>query len=298
LFARNGTSHRLTTAIMTTFKIGIIGGTGLEKTNFLENVREISVETPYGAPSDVLIEGTIGSVSCVILPRHGRKHQFSPTNVNYRANMWALMKTGVNVIIACTASGSLREEIAPGHFVVLDSFIDRTTKREQTFFDGQPGHLSGVAHVPMHPVFNQKLREVIMETCEQLNITYHKKGTAVCIEGPRFSSRAESEMFRVWGGDIVNMTICPEAGLAKELGIPYVSTALATDYDCWREGEHVSVELVMKTLAENASCATELFKTAIEKVSKMDWSEEIKQAKTLARCSIMGIVEAEVPFLQ
>ncbi|KAK0393924.1 hypothetical protein QR680_000472 [Steinernema hermaphroditum] len=278
-------------------QIGIIGGTGLEKTNFLENVREITVDTPYGQPSDVLIEGTVGSVSCVILPRHGRRHQFSPTNVNYRANMWALMKSGVNIIIACTASGSLREEIAPGHFVVLDSFIDRTTKREQTFYDGQPGHPSGVAHVPMHPVFNQKLREVIMETCEELNITHHKRGTAVCIEGPRFSSRAESEMFRLWGGDIVNMTICPEAVLAKELGIPYVSTALATDYDCWREGDHVSVELVLKTLADNASSATKLFMRAIEKVAKMDWSDEIKEAKAVARFSIMGIVEEEVPHL-
>ncbi|TMS32632.1 hypothetical protein L596_000449 [Steinernema carpocapsae] len=122
---------------MSTLKIGIIGGTGLEKTNFLENVRNVAIDTPYGPPSDELIEGTIGNVSCVILPRHGRKHQYSPTNVNYRANLWALMKSGVNIIIACTASGSLREEIAPGHFVVLDSFIDRTTKREQTFYDGK-----------------------------------------------------------------------------------------------------------------------------------------------------------------
>jgi len=280
-----------------TLKIGIIGGTGLEKTNFLQNVREITMETPFGPPSDALLEGTVGDVTCVILPRHGRQHQYSPTNVNYRANMWALMKTGVNIIIACTASGSLREEIAPGHFVILDSFIDRTNKREQTFHDGKPGHPSGVAHLPMHPIFNQKLREVIMETCEELNIKYHKQGTAVCVEGPRFSSLAESNMFRTWGADVVNMTICPEAVLAKELGIPYVSTALATDYDCWREGDHVSVELVLKTLAENASSATQLFMNAIGRAAQIDWSEEINAAKTLARSSIMGIVESDVSYL-
>ncbi|VDM43128.1 unnamed protein product [Toxocara canis] len=271
-------------------ELGIIGGTGLEDPKIFENAREIRVDTPYGEPSDCLLEGEVGGVTCVLLSRHGRKHDKSPSQINFRANLWAMMKLGVNVIIATATSGSLKEELSPGSLVFLDSIIDRTFKREVTFHDGLPGHPKGVCHIPMHPAYNEKLRQILISCAEELKYKYFKTGTAVCIEGPRYSSRAESAVFRSWNADIVNMTVCPEVYLAKELGIPYASTALITDYDCWREAkdnEHVSVELVAKRMEENCDKAKNLFLAAIKKIGATNWDAEVREAKETARGAVM-----------
>ncbi|OXA42921.1 S-methyl-5'-thioadenosine phosphorylase [Folsomia candida] len=191
--------------------IGIIGGTGLDNPDLLEARREEYVETVFGKPSDALIHGKIGGVECVILARHGRKHDVSPTNVNYRANIWALKEAGCTHIIASTACGSLKEEIVPGDLVILDSFIDRTSKRELTFFDQKtPGGPSGICHIPMEHAYDDATRKILMQTAKELGIKFHPSGTSVCVEGPRFSTRAESNVFRSWGAATVNMTTVPE----------------------------------------------------------------------------------------
>ncbi|NXW09497.1 MTAP phosphorylase, partial [Fregetta grallaria] len=202
-------------------KIGIIGGTGLDDPDILEGRTEKYVDTPYGKPSDALILGKIKNVDCVLLARHGRHHTIMPSNVNYRANIWALKEENCSHVLVTTACGSLREEIQPGDLVIIDQFIDRTTKRHCTLYDGQHSTLSGV----------------LIETAKKLGLQCHSKGTVITIEGPRFSSRAESLMFRSWGADVINMTTVPEVILAKEAGMSYASIAMATDYDCWKEHE-------------------------------------------------------------
>ncbi|KAL3994984.1 methylthioadenosine phosphorylase [Acanthocheilonema viteae] len=276
------------------FKIGIIGGTGLEDPKIFSDTQEYKVNTPFGSPSDVLIEGKVGNATCVLLSRHGREHDTSPTNINYRANLWALMQQGAKVILSTAASGSLKEELTPGSFVFLDSFIDRTFKREVTFHDGKDGHPKGVCHIPSHPAYNEKLRQVLISSAEELKYKFFKTGTAICIEGPRYSSLAESEVFRSWNADIINMTVCPEVYLAKELGIPFATTAIVTDYDCWREGEKVSVDLVAQRMREAADKAKNLFVTAIEKIGAMHWDDEIMEAKKTARAGVM--VDEHVVF--
>uniref|UniRef100_A0A0N5AA96 S-methyl-5'-thioadenosine phosphorylase n=1 Tax=Syphacia muris TaxID=451379 RepID=A0A0N5AA96_9BILA len=270
------------------FKIGIIGGTGLEDPNIFENAREVVVQTPFGEPSDALLEGEVDGVPCILLSRHGRKHSVPPSGVNFRANLWALMKQGANVILATATSGSLKEEVSPGSLVFLDSFIDRTYKRAITFYDGSKDNpAKGVCHIPSHPAYNEKLRQVLISCAEELKYKYFKTGTVVCIEGPRYSSRAESEVFRSWNADVINMTVCPEVYLAKELGIPFSTTAIITDYDCWRDGEKVSVELVDERMVENAYKVKNLFLLAIKKIKQLDWTEEIKEAKAVARGAVM-----------
>ncbi|VDK77512.1 unnamed protein product [Litomosoides sigmodontis] len=275
-------------------EVGIIGGTGLEDPKIFSNTQEYKVNTPFGSPSDVLIEGKVGDTTCVLLSRHGRGHDTSPTNINYRANLWALMQQGAKVILSTAASGSLKEELTPGSFVFLDSFIDRTFKREVTFHDGKDGHPKGVCHIPIHPAYNEKLRQVLISSAEELKYKYFKTGTAICIEGPRYSSRAESEVFRGWNADIINMTVCPEVYLAKELGIPFATTAIITDYDCWREGEKVSVDLVTQRMHEAADKAKNLFVTAIKKIGATCWDDEIMEAKKTARAGVM--VDEHVVF--
>uniref|UniRef100_A0A668UH08 Purine nucleoside phosphorylase n=1 Tax=Oreochromis aureus TaxID=47969 RepID=A0A668UH08_OREAU len=219
------------------FQIGIIGGSGLDDPDILEGRTERYVETPYGKPSDALILGKIKNVDCVLLARHGRQHTIMPSNVNYRANIWALREEGCTHLLVTTACGSLREEIQPGDIVIIDQFIDRTTKRSQTLYDGQPTSPPGVCHVPMAEPFCNKTREVLVEVARSLGVKCHVRGTMLTIEGPRFSSRAESLMFRQWGADVINMTTVPEVVLAKEAGLCYASIAMATDYDCWKEHE-------------------------------------------------------------
>ncbi|XP_034823129.1 S-methyl-5'-thioadenosine phosphorylase isoform X1 [Pan paniscus] len=226
-------------------RIGIIGGTGLDDPEILEGRTEKYVDTPFGKPSDALILGKIKNVDCVLLARHGRQHTIMPSKVNYQANIWALKEEGCTHVIVTTACGSLREEIQPGDIVIIDQFIDRTTMRPQSFYDGSHSCARGVCHIPMAEPFCPKTREVLIETAKKLGLRCHSKGTMVTIEGPRFSSRAESFMFRTWGADVINMTTVPEVVLAKEAGICYASIAMATDYDCWKEHEEAMIKFQM-----------------------------------------------------
>ncbi|MBI2147320.1 S-methyl-5'-thioadenosine phosphorylase [Candidatus Woesearchaeota archaeon] len=242
--------------------IGIIGGTGVDDPNILENPQWKKVHTPYGAPSDRFTIGKVSGVSVVVLPRHGSHHQYSPSNVNYRANINAMKELGVTHLIAPTACGSLREEIKPGELVLLDQFIDRTTKRHQTFYDGHE-----IMHIPMAEPFCGKLRNLLFSSAARLGIACHPAGTTVTIEGPRFSTRAESMVFRSWNADVINMTTVPEAVLAREAGIHYSAIAMVTDYDCWKQGEEVSLEKVMHTMKQNAENVKNVIIHAISNVS-------------------------------
>ncbi|KAM9167401.1 S-methyl-5'-thioadenosine phosphorylase [Mergus octosetaceus] len=268
--------------------IGIIGGTGLDDPDILEGRTEKYVDTPYGKPSDALILGKIKNVSCVLLARHGRHHTIMPSNVNYRANIWALKEENCSHVLVTTACGSLREEIQPGDLIMIDQFIDRTTKRHYTLYDGQCSALPGVCHIPMAEPFCTKTREVLIEIAKKLGLQCHSKGTMITIEGPRFSSRAESLMFRSWGADVINMTTVPEVILAKEAGMSYASIAMATDYDCWKEHEEtVSVDKVLKTLKENANKATSILLSAIPLIGSMEWTDTLHTLKTTVQCSVI-----------
>ena len=257
-------------------KIGIIGGTGLNNVNIIKDAYEVEVDTIFGKPSDKLICGKINNIECVILPRHDKSHSTSPSNVNYRANLLALKNAGCHVILATTACGSLCEEYEPGDLVLIDEFIDHTKKRVQTFYDGNgQAPFNKVCHIPIHPCFNSEIRNIISDACNRLNFKHHKTGTIITIEGPRFSSKAESKLFKQWGAHIINMTTCPEAILAKELGIPYASIALVTDYDCWRENEssigHVDVETVLKMFRQNIGKLITAVTESIPEIAKINW---------------------------
>jgi 5'-methylthioadenosine phosphorylase len=247
-------------------KIGIIGGSGLENPEILENYKEIEVETPFGKPSSKLFCGKLYGIDVVIISRHGLKHEIPPTHVNNRANIFALKYEGCKKIIATTAVGSLKEEIKRGDFVVLDQFIDFTRHREVTFFDKFE---FGAMHFPMAKPFSEKLREKIINACEELGFPYHKKGTVITIEGPRFSTIAESNLFRQWGADVINMSIAPEAILANEAEVEYAAIAMSTDYDCWKENEKaVSFDLIKETMKENAEKVKKVLLKIIESFSR------------------------------
>ena len=215
-------------------RVGIIGGSGLDDPDILKNAVEIEAETPYGKPSSPVQSGKIGDTEVLLLARHGRRHQFSPTQVNNRANIRALKDAGATHILATTACGSLRAEIDRGHLVILDQFIDFTRFRKNTFADSFE---DGAVHTAMARPFDRNLRMSLYESARALELTVHKTGCVVTIEGPRFSTVAESNMFRMWGADVINMSTAPEAMLANEAGIPYAAVAMSTDYDCWKEDE-------------------------------------------------------------
>ncbi|KAI5625234.1 S-methyl-5'-thioadenosine phosphorylase [Silurus asotus] len=201
-----------------------------------------------------------------------------PSNVNYRANIWALKEEKCTHILVTTACGSLRDDIRPGDIVLIDQFIDRTTKRAQTFHDGELHSPPGVCHIPMAEPFCSRTREVLNEAARTLGVAFHASGTMVTIEGPRFSSRAESLMFRQWGADVINMTTVPEVVLAKEAGLCYAAVAMATDYDCWKQHEEaVCVDNVLKTMKENANKASSILLTAIPLINHMTWEETLSQ---------------------
>ena len=247
-------------------KIGIIGGSGLDDPKILKDAVDVEYNTPWGAPSCPLKEGTIGGTDVVLIGRHGREHTISPTQVNYRANIHALKDAGCTHILATTAVGSLREEIGRGHFVILDQFIDFTRRRPVTFFDSfEPGKM---AHTPMAEPFNAELRQLIIAKSAELNLDYHSTGTVITIEGPRFSTKAESNMFRMWGADVINMSIAPEAILANEAGIPYAAVAMATDYDCWKDDEEaVSWEAVLEVFNNNVEKMINLLTSVIPEIN-------------------------------
>lgn len=231
-------------------KIAIIGGSGFENPEILKNPGEIEVETPFGSPSSSFKTGKIGGVEVALLSRHGRDHSIPPSQVNNRANIWAIQKLGCTHILATTACGSLREEIKRGDIVILDQFIDFTRFREVTFFEEfEKGKLN---HTPMADPFNADLRGRLIEKASELKLNYHPAGTVLTIEGPRFSTRAESKMFRMWDADVVNMSVAPECILANEMKIPYAAIALSTDYDCWKTDEEpVTWEEVLKVFNQN-----------------------------------------------
>uniref|UniRef100_A0A1B6KHS5 S-methyl-5'-thioadenosine phosphorylase n=1 Tax=Graphocephala atropunctata TaxID=36148 RepID=A0A1B6KHS5_9HEMI len=269
-------------------KIGIIGGSGLNNPDILEDAKEVLVDTRFGAPSDCLIVGKIKGVDCVLLARHGRKHTINPSNVNYRANIWALKEQGCTHIITSTACGSLQENVPPGDLMLLDSFIDRTRTRIQTYFDGSKEGLPGVCHIPLEPAFCHSTRQIILEAATELGITMHPTGTAVVIEGPRFSSKAESNLYRSWGAHMVNMTLVPEVVLAKEAGLSYAAIAMATDYDCWRDhGDGVCVADVLATFKKNVEKITKLFVAVVPKIADRKWDDVIKKNKEIVDSSVM-----------
>jgi len=245
--------------------IGIIGGSGLEKLKIFSDVAELEMSNAYGKPSSTFFQGTSGNSTVFILSRHGRDHRITPTHVNNRANIRALKDLGCEYILATTACGSLREEIGRGHIVIPDQFIDFTRLRINTFYDTfEPG---AMGHTAMADPFSGELRKLLITTGKELGFPLHEKGTVVSIEGPRFSTRAESAMFRLLGGDVINMSIAPEAALANEAGIPYAAIALSTDYDCWKHDEEpVTWEEVMKVFNENVSRVTDLLLKVIGKI--------------------------------
>lgn len=245
-----------------TERIAIIGGSGLEKLELQNNAEKIEIETPYGIPSSVIFKSVFSNAEVYFLSRHGLKHEYSPTQVNYKANIWALNKLGCTKIIATTAVGSLRQEIEPGHLVFPDQFIDFTRFRKNTFFeDFSDGE---IIHSPMADPFDKEIVKKLCEITSNLNIDFHPKGTVITIEGPRFSTRAESFMFRSWGADLINMSTASEAILANELKIPYAAIAMSTDYDCWRnEEESVSIEAIFEVFKANATKVVELIKAYI-----------------------------------
>jgi 5'-methylthioadenosine phosphorylase len=218
-------------------KVGIIGGSGLDDPQLLESAKEQSVTTPYGEPSSPLTIGSIEGREVVIISRHGKQHTIPPTHVNFRANIHALQSQGCTHILSTTACGSLREEIKRGDLVILDQFIDFTRFRPITFFDTFPPGAENAKHTAMSDPFDESLRQNLIANAADLGLSFHKQGTVVTIEGPRFSTRAESNMFRVWGADVVNMSVAPEAILANESRMPYAAVAISTDYDCWKTDE-------------------------------------------------------------
>lgn len=236
---------------MSKWVIGVIGGSGLYEIDGLEHMTEVDVETPWGAPSDTLIKGRVGDVSFVFLPRHGKGHRLTPTTVPYRANIDALKRLGCTDVLSISACGSLQEQYAPGEFVMVDQFIDRTFAREKTFFG--PGM---VAHVSVADPVCSRLSQLAGDAAEAAGAKVHRGGTYLAMEGPQFSSRAESHMYRAWGCDVIGMTNMPEAKLAREAELPYATIAMVTDYDCWRENEAaVEVTNVLDVMAANTAKA-------------------------------------------
>lgn len=233
------------------YVLGVLGGSGLYQMPGLTDVEECPVETTFGAPSDAVVRGRLGDTTLLFLPRHGRGHRVPPTAINFRANLLALKQLGATHVVSISAVGSLREEIAPRDLVVVDQFIDRTTRRAMSYFD------EGIAaHVSMADPVCPQLAKALAEAADTTGAKVHRGGTYVCIEGPRFSTRAESHLFRSWGATVVGMTNVPECFLARELELPYATLALATDYDCWHEHEAaVDVAAVVAVVKDNVSKA-------------------------------------------
>jgi 5'-methylthioadenosine phosphorylase len=245
-------------------RIGVIGGTGLYLMDGLGEVREEPVETPFGKPSDLYVRGTLGEVEFFFLPRHGRGHRILPGEINYRANIFGFKLLGVEWILSVSAVGSLREEIAPGDLVIPDQFIDRTTQRASTFFGR-----GLVAHVGFADPFCPALRRIAIAAAKDERARVHERGTYVCMEGPQFSTRAESHLYRSWGAHVIGMTNLQEAKLAREAEICYVTLALASDYDCWNEAHgDVDIQQVIAILQKNVELAQRVIRRAAALIPK------------------------------
>jgi len=250
-------------------KVGIIGGSGLDDPKILIGAKELDVETLFGKPSSKLTIGKIEGVDIVILARHGRHHTITPTGVNYRANIQALKDQGCTHIIATTAVGSLREEIGRGDLVILDQFIDFTRHRKVSYYEEFAPGAENAKHTSMPDPFSEEIRKALISSARDLRLKFHSKGTVITIEGPRLSTRAESRMFRIWGADIINMSIAPEAILANEAGIPYAAIAMSTDYDCWKTDEAAANwEDILKIFAGNVDKVKKLILAAIPRLKE------------------------------
>ncbi|OJH36409.1 S-methyl-5'-thioadenosine phosphorylase [Cystobacter ferrugineus] len=244
--------------------IGIIGGSGLYQIDGLENVVWREVATPFGAPSDALCFGTLEGTPVVFLPRHGRGHRIAPSEINFRANIDALKRSGVTDVLSVSAVGSLREDLPPGTFVVVDQFIDRTFARTKSFFG-----TGCVAHVSMARPVCSRLGDAVMGGCEVLGIPARRGGTYLVMEGPQFSSLAESELYRSWGCSVIGMTNMPEAKLAREAELCYASVAMVTDFDCWHQGhDAVTVDQVVAVMTANSGKARALVKNTVPRLGK------------------------------
>ncbi len=243
--------------------VGVIGGTGLYEMDGLSEVREVEVETPFGAPSGAFVLGYLDEVAVAFLPRHGKGHRLLPTEVNNRANIFGMKKLGVEWLLSVSAVGSLKLEIEPGHVVLPDQFIDRTYRRPSTFFgDGI------VAHVQFADPFCNDLRAVVAEAAAAEDIQVHGQGTYVCMEGPQFSTRAESALYRSWGADVIGMTNLQEAKLAREAEMCFATIAMSTDYDCWNEAAgDVDIEEIIAVLQKNADVAKRIVRGTVQRLS-------------------------------
>jgi len=242
--------------------VGVIGGSGLYEMDGLQEVRTVSLTTPFGDPSDDFIVGRLEGVNVVFLPRHGRGHRIQPSSLNYRANVYGMKKLGVQWIIGVSAVGSMKESIHPGNMVIPDQFIDRTVGRPSTFFsDGIVGHVSFAD--PVCP----DLSQILFQAGKDVGATVQMGGTSVCIEGPQFSTRAESKLYRTWGVDVIGMTNLPEAKLAREAEICYTTIAFVTDYDCWHQtAGDVSISEVLRILAQSTKTAKRVIREAVKHI--------------------------------
>jgi 5'-methylthioadenosine phosphorylase len=248
---RKGQDERVT--------VGVIGGSGLYDIEGLTSTRSIRVRTPFGAPSDVITVGSLEGIRVAFLSRHGQGHLLNPSGINYRANIFALKSLGVSHVISISAVGSMRESIQPGDVVVPDQFIDLTKRRVSTFFDN-----GIVAHVAFGEPVCAELGQVLLSAGEKVGAKLHRSGTYLCMEGPQFSTKAESRLYRQWGVDVIGMTNMPEAKLAREAELCYATLALVTDYDCWHETEEaVTVEAVLATLHRNVALAKEILRVVM-----------------------------------
>jgi 5'-methylthioadenosine phosphorylase len=243
--------------------VGIIGGSGLYDIEGLRKVKELSVKTPFGSPSDTVLLGELEGVRIAFLSRHGRGHRINPSDINYRANIYALKSIGVSRVISVSAVGSMKESIKPGDVVLPDQFIDLTKRRVSTFFEG-----GIVAHVAFGDPVCPSLSAVLLGAARTVGATVHQGGVYLCIEGPQFSTKGESRLYRQWGVSVIGMTNLPEAKLAREAELCYATVALATDYDCWHETEQaVTVESILTTLRQNVTLAKQLLRTAMGAVA-------------------------------
>lgn len=245
-----------------TAEIGIIGGSGFYDSAIFGPTKEVKIHTPFGSPSDLISVGECKGIRVAFLPRHGKRHTIPPHLVNYRANLMAMRDLGVKRILAPSAVGSLKAEMKPGDLVIPDQFIDFTKKRDYTFYEG-----AVVGHFSMADPFCPEMRHVMAETAKKLGISHHTLATYVCIEGPRFSTRAESKLFRSWGADIIGMTLVPEVSLARELGLCYTTLATVTDYDVWAD-KPVTAQEVVQTLKSNVEKIKSLLVEAIPAIAK------------------------------
>jgi 5'-methylthioadenosine phosphorylase len=277
--------------------IGVIGGSGLYEMEGLEVQEEVSVDTPYGKPSDNYIVGTLDGQKFIFLPRHGRGHLVSPSEINFRANIYGMKKLGAQALIAISAAGSLQADIEPGHMVVIDQFIDRTKARPSTFFEG-----GVVAHLGFADPVCSTVRELLIKSAKDSGATVHEKGTYLCMEGPQFSTRAESHMYRQWGAHVIGMTNLQEAKLAREAELCYATLALSTDYDCWHEGhDDVTVEAIIAVLNKNAAMAKTIIKNVVPHLNKVQPSctccEALKNAIITDRSKIPAATKEKLALI-